>query len=129
MDILKISPITDIDGVSLLPLIEGENNSFSRPHVLSSVTCVGTRHRLVSISKGRYKYIYDVSAKTGELYDLLNDPGEKENLIGTIAKIQEALQLREDLEKFIKTDSINNIEKTGIDKETTDRLKSLGYLQ
>jgi len=61
------------DGVSLLPLIEGDMSERPRPIGFESknqVSLTGNRYKLYSIDKG----------KTFELYDLIDDPGETKNI-------------------------------------------------
>ncbi len=62
-----------VDGVSLLPLIEGKMAERPRPIGFESagqVALIGSRHKIYKGRRGR-KY---------ELYDLIEDPGEKRDL-------------------------------------------------
>ena len=78
------------DGVSLLPLIEGDMSERSRPIGFESknqVSLTGNRFKLYSSDKG----------ETYELYDLKDDPGETKNIakdkpeiLGTMKKTLEA---------------------------------------
>ncbi len=64
-----------IDGVNLLPLIEGKTEIRSKPIGFQSAgmaTLSDNQYKLVIVGKGK-------NANT-ELYDLLADPGEKQNL-------------------------------------------------
>ena len=62
-----------VDGVSLLPLIEGEMTERSMP--------IGFESRnQVSLTANRYKIYSNNKGKTYMLFDLLEDPGEIKDL-------------------------------------------------
>jgi arylsulfatase A-like enzyme len=61
-------------GESLVPLLQGENRSFSRPIVAE------TRLKQAMVFDDGYKVIRDLQRQTLELYDLGSDPGELRNL-------------------------------------------------
>ena len=129
LDILKIQPVTDIDGVSLLELIKG-GHDFSPPAALSAVRSHNLKDSLISLSNARYHYIYNISKHMNELYDLQNDPGEKENLVST--KPELAGKMHDEMENLSAEYLHNNASpsaKTSINKETLETLKSLGYIQ
>lgn len=61
------------DGVSLLPLIKGEMKKRSRPIAFES-------KKQISLTDNRYKLISQDAGKTYELYDLIADQSEKNDL-------------------------------------------------
>jgi arylsulfatase A-like enzyme len=61
------------DGVSLLPLIEGNMSERPRPIGFES-------ENQVSLTDNRYKIYSNDKGRTFELYDLQNDPGETKNI-------------------------------------------------
>jgi arylsulfatase A-like enzyme len=78
------------DGVSLLPLIEGDMSERPRPIAFES-------RNQVSLTSNRYKLYSSNKGKTFELYDLIDDPGEKKDIaedkseiLGTMKKTLEA---------------------------------------
>ena len=88
---LKPEPIPPVDGVSLLPLIEGEMTNRPQPIAFQSgntATLSDNRFKLVIKKKTakNSKKKNDKKAKPGdanpgvELYDLLADPGEAKNV-------------------------------------------------
>jgi arylsulfatase A-like enzyme len=89
--------------VSLAPMLLGEagdpermvfqENSWSRP-----------THHVKGVVQGWYHMIMDLTAGTVELYDLENDPGEKENLYGM--DVPEEVELHRALLWFIQTTEI-----------------------
>jgi len=73
------------DGVSLLPLIEGDMNERPRPIGFESkkqVSLTGNRYKLYSSDKG----------KTFELYDLIDDPPETKDIAKDKAEILETMR-------------------------------------
>jgi len=76
MDVLGVRPEgrpAPVDGVSLLPLIEGKMAQRPRPIGFQS------RNQLALIDN-RYKIYSKDKGKSFELYDLVSDPGEKHDL-------------------------------------------------
>lgn len=87
-DICKISlpDVEVIDGVSLLPLIRGEDVDWQE----RSLFFYWTRrfpelYNNIALLKGKYKLVgftdYNASINEFELYDLEKDPGERENIV------------------------------------------------
>jgi arylsulfatase A-like enzyme len=72
-----------------------------------------------------YKYIRS-SGGGEELYNLESDPVESSNLISTQAET--AIKLHRRLDRLVKTGSQMGTRRK-IDRETEDRLKSLGYIR
>ena len=73
-----------IDGVSLMPLIDGRMTERPRPIGFES-------SRQVSLTDNRYK-IYSGKGKEFELYDLLEDPGEQKDLAAQKPEIVERMR-------------------------------------
>jgi len=73
-----------IDGVSLLPLLEGRVNQRPRPIGFQS------RNQLALIDN-RYKLYSSDEGKTCELYDLTNDPREERNLAAEKPEIAQTM--------------------------------------
>jgi arylsulfatase A-like enzyme len=72
------------DGISLLPLIEGKMARRGRPIGFES-------GKQLSLVDDRYKLYSADSGWTFELYDLIADPGEKNNLADTNPEVAEAM--------------------------------------
>ena len=128
LDILNISPVTEIDGISLLPLIKGDKGVPSPS--IASVTALHTRDKLVAISGNKFKYIYNRSKKLSELFDLEKDADEKDNLINVMPEL--AMKMHNELQNI--TSEFTGVEapsfkKSSINNETLKTLKSLGYIQ
>ncbi|WP_282162547.1 sulfatase family protein [Ulvibacterium marinum] len=105
LDILDI-PFPDdraLDGISVLKVLEGKADKRSNP--------IGFIYgSQISWVTDQYKLIGDESLENLELYDLIRDPSEKENVIQEYPKIAE--QLKADLSAWLN--SVEN-SKQGMD--------------
>ncbi len=92
LDMLKISYPSNLDGISLAPSIQGEVAPPDKPVFCqySGNPTVGDIRR--AVVQGQYKYIYD-PRDTAELYHLIEDPLEMNNLSG----VAEHAQIEKDL--------------------------------
>ena len=82
----RLDPSMDLDGSSLLPLLENENEQTTKPLFWRYDSMWATRH-------GKWKYVLDNG--TQFLFDLENDIGERNNLFSRYPET--ALDLREAL--------------------------------
>ena len=73
-----------------------------------------------------YKFISSTAGKR-ELYDLSNDPNERENLYKEDDGVSKELESR--LKEWLKTVKEETGSPAKLDKEALDRLKALGYVQ
>jgi tetratricopeptide (TPR) repeat protein len=78
---------------------------------------------LRGIRTNRWKY---VRAPHPELYDLLQDPGEKADIAGSHPAEMQQLEAR--LKAVIGSDQVEKVQTTMVDPRTMKQLKSLGYL-
>lgn len=78
LEILDLQPHggRPLDGVSLLPLIQGKQTRRQSPIGFQS----GKR---IALSANRFKLIGDRQLRNWELYDLIDDPGESNDIAGT----------------------------------------------
>jgi arylsulfatase len=149
-EIAGIAPPAGADGVSLVPLIEGELDSI-RDAVFIEESYV---QRKAALRTERYKYIQAVDGAgwcrycekvhvgVEELYDLLQDPGEKTDLSqshralademkGRLNGMIARLDLKREQSKGSRCPRNHDAAKTLEPKEEQlikKRLKSLGYL-
>jgi len=88
LDILKIDDYTGdrpIDGESLLPLLNGTKKKREKPIgflYAKKMSWVNNQYKLISTNKG----------ETFELYDLINDRGEKNNIISQHPEVAEKMK-------------------------------------
>ena len=133
-----------IDGRDLMPLISAPDEEemdycfsedFDRPEL-----------KAFSVIKGRWKYIYfkdtekfetilrylrsapsvDLNIYSGWLFDLKNDPEERENIIAKYPAIQKELNAK--ITDWLKEKSADSSFHKGVAKERIEQLKALGYL-
>lgn len=80
LDVAGIDIPNKVDGASLLPLMTGENDSW-RPFVHGEhSTCYADEQEMQFLTDGKMKYIWFPRIDTEHLFDLENDPYEKQNL-------------------------------------------------
>ena len=73
VELCKLKPVLDLDGVSIVPLLKEPNKEWGIPAVSEF------RRGQCSVRSERYRYI-QYSDGTSELYDHYNDPNEWNNL-------------------------------------------------
>jgi choline-sulfatase len=126
LDLLGIPAPYQAQGMSLLGLIEGKEDSFGRQHVFSQSVdgknMVRTRE---------WKFIDNsIYAIQDELYNFKKDPQEQDNRISKNTEIAENLKKRFlEWEKSLPsyTDNTKQQFVPYVDKETQERIKKSGY--
>jgi len=123
---LKLDVPKEVQGVSLVPLMTPRAPENSRS--LYAETFLPRLHfnwsELRAVETEKYQFI---DAPKPELYDLLKDPGETQNLYEEKKAVADELRAR--LSTLISQYSAGQelAEKTGLDPALMERLKSLGY--
>jgi arylsulfatase A-like enzyme len=141
LDVLGFNPEKyNMDGKSLIPVIEDkereERKCFSeiyydptRPHIPQRVSLVYGDYKLIVnqlISEWEKFFSYPPTPlQPFELYDLRNDPFEKNNLYSE--RRETALLLLEMIKEY-KRKTPPNVEKGIINEELRAKLKALGYI-
>ena len=117
-----------IQGESFLPLILGKEEK-ERPSAYSETYWPRYHYgwsELKSLRKGRFKFI---DAPRPELYDVLEDPGEIDNIVNREATLGH--EMKRELESLIERYSAEGIEDAGpkkIDNDSLVKLQALGYI-
>jgi len=129
MELLSIYTKYDVDGKSLMPIINGTETE-ERPACIESPPSIqGESEKTIGIRTSKYKYIrdYENSGKIIELYDLENDPLEEVNIADSKPKIINSME--ELLSKFRKNIIIEEQERMNKDEinRIEEKLKKLGY--
>jgi len=129
LDLLNIPfNIKQIQGRSLKASMLGRKSLGDREIYIESVAAMLDRNwaPLQGLISKNWKYI---EAPQQELYDLNGDPQELNNLFDKNPQV--ARQLRTKLKTIMATNafsSLNEIQRPAMDKETYEKLRSLGYI-
>jgi len=91
----------------------------------------GKKGSIKALLSREWKYIYDTSTQTEELYHLLKDPAESQNLVRDYQRVRE--NMRTHLQRILSANaelSKNYVQRTvDLDKDLKRKLRSLGYLR
>ncbi len=126
LDILNLSVNKDMKGLSLLPIMHNQSQPLSRDFILSQA------NDKVAIVNDKWKYIANLddnqNIKGVELYDLLNDPKELNNLAQEEIEIKKVMHKK--LLDYLKHAKSRKLEMKidNITPELRKRLKALGYI-
>jgi arylsulfatase A-like enzyme/tetratricopeptide (TPR) repeat protein len=128
LELLGLPVPKEVQGRSFLPLLAGKKAGADR--VAYSETYYPRYHYGWSELKGlrttRYKFI---QAPRPELYDLVNDPGERTNIYGQDPSV--ARQFARNLKDFQERMSARGVESKGpekLDDDAREKLMALGYI-
>ena len=133
-DFIKVATEANLRGRSLLPLLYNEDEidfekfAFSESDICQESSprlCspIGIQGKLYSLRTGKWKYILDKNGQS-ELYNLLEDPLEMQNLIDEEKELAGLLDAR--IKSLI--DGKDDKGEQSLSEETKEKLKSLGYL-
>jgi arylsulfatase A-like enzyme/Flp pilus assembly protein TadD len=123
LDLLGQPTPTRIQGVSLVPFIEGRTRRDLDVYLETFFPRESFGwSELVGLVRGDWKFI---RAPRPELYDLAKDPGESRNLVSTAAR--RAADLNARLETLIREGTVLSAKEGTPAVEVQDRLISLGY--
>jgi arylsulfatase A-like enzyme/Tfp pilus assembly protein PilF len=125
LDMTNISAPEEVQGVSLLPYMEGKKKQDLSCYIESYYPRENFGwSELVGLIDGGWKYI---RAPQPELYNLSLDPGEEKNLISEQNKI--AQEKKEKLDNLIRSSTSRVVAgKRTLTSEESERLRSLGYI-
>lgn len=94
-----------MQGISLIPFVTGAKKEMQRKHLYYHYYESYADHTVqphLGVRGERYKLIYFYTAEEWELYDLLKDPHEQNNLYGSPAYNKIVNRLKEDLIRLRK---------------------------
>ncbi|RTE53778.1 arylsulfatase [Arenibacter aquaticus] len=80
LDVAGVAVPSEMDGMSMIPLIEGNNKGWRKVLDLEHGQCYWKENSWTGLTDERYKYIYYAVTGEEQLFDLLKDPKEKKNL-------------------------------------------------
>jgi arylsulfatase A-like enzyme len=138
LDILDIPYKINLGGISLLPLVVGGEGADFYENIFIDEIFESKNFILKGVIKNNeWKYIFTEKSllrnvkKLGreELYNLKNDPGERNNLIEQKPAILNAMRKELDFyKKYYSSRQISVLDKES-DYEKKIQIKSLGYVQ
>ena len=127
-ELVKIKPDFATDGISLIPLINGEDVDELPAYIESPPTITGDLKKVIGIRTSEFKFLksLDETKTIFELYDLKNDPLEENNIAETSSEIISSLNKQ--LSKLISNNispkqNLSDTKK----QEIREKLKKLGY--
>jgi choline-sulfatase len=124
LDVMGGKPPRECEGSTLVPAFSGKDvpTTYSYEETLYPKMNMGWAE-LRGIRTPQWKYI---RAPKPELYDLVQDPGEKANIIDSHP--QEFRDLESRLKSMSPPGGAEKVATSPVDSKTMDQLKSLGYL-
>lgn len=130
-DLFEIDPPDDWAGKSLRGCLEVGDAS-PRDHAIAELCHEGGLGGSVELDKyvgtvrgNRWKYIQNRQVDNEEVYDLVDDPAERENLIDEFP--DQALELKELMDERLTQVTEQNIE-VEMSEEVKEHLRELGYI-
>jgi len=124
-DFIGISQLENIDGMSLMSIIDGIENEELPAYIESPPSIQHSSNKVIGIRTPNYKYLRDTESKNIELYDLLNDPFEENN----ITEIRK--DIAEKMENILTSVGRHQSHPTNIEQAEREKiekiLKKLGY--
>ena len=108
----------DMDGLSLLNLIENPQSEWRTFIDIEHATCYSQENYWCALTDGTWKYIWFFRTGEEQLFDLINDPGEIHNLSEVNKKELQIWRnrmvehLEERGENFVKIGKLRRVEKT-----------------
>ena len=126
-DFLGLKFQSDIDGINLMPLINGENMQEQPAYIESNPLVLTESNDVIGIRTSKYKYFRDKneSSKRIHLFNLETDPYEETNL----SSDTELIKKFEGILSSLLEDYPENIsENTSESDEIEQELRKLGYV-
>lgn len=116
---------TDIDTVSLRPLIDGEAQSLR-------LAAYAAFPNVRMLRTPRYKFLHYGKANRFEMYDLQEDPAEKKNIVADPEHAERLASLQGALERIVSSlqegQPLDAPAPAAMDDKTREQLRALGYL-
>jgi arylsulfatase A-like enzyme len=128
LDALSVESDRKFDGISLINAIYGKNDQKFNSYTFSEVVRESLDLYLRCVRSAKTKLIRDEKLNQYEMYDLVNDPQEKNNIWSQDPNDEKDILLKE-LDRFSKIASMETEKTTDADKEKIEKaLKDLGYM-
>jgi arylsulfatase A-like enzyme len=125
IDLLGLPLQHEVQGRSLLPLIEGE----TLPEVDAYSEATITTVQLLSLRSSRYKFIQTVEGQNPQIYDLQQDRLEQQNLAASSGELVELLRQRVRTIRSGERRPEDVVDPDDLDPELREQLRALGYIK
>lgn len=127
LDLLQIPPPAELQGQSLLPLMDGQK--LELPVLAQTGIRAARTTKVRSFQAGGWKYIENLFPEElpVELYHLSADTGEKDNLNDSHAEM--AAEVKQSMEAFAERFPRRQSRSVTLDEEGLEMLKELGYIK
>jgi len=122
--LLRVAPHPGLDGVDLQPYWKAPGAPPGARWLLAAGGPGRTVDAIRSVRDGRHKLVLYTGSGRRELYDLIADPGEQENLIGMRPEVES--RLSRELSRVVASER-DAPDAPAIPGEVRRRLEQLGY--
>ena len=133
IDLAGIKIPGGMDGVSLMDDLRGSPFRHRKGRIAFSqvgLNDVAPDKDLIAVTTPQYKYILDRLSSREELYYLVNDPGESNDVSGSMPEIADRFRaMVHDFCRVQRSRRSGNAGKVELDARSVEKLKSLGYLK
>lgn len=121
-----------LQGRSLLPLLRGESLG-EAPVFSHALSRPEKEARLWSVREGRWRYVWSEDTQSGQLFDLLADPGESRDVAAENPKVAERLlgllRAQRDVDAAFHERAAGPVGTYTFDADTLRELRHLGYVE
>jgi arylsulfatase A-like enzyme len=124
LGLLRLAPPPSLDGVDLRPLWEAPDDPPDERWLFAEAGPRWSRDEIRSVRRERYKLILNRESQERQLYDLVEDPRERENLLQRRPEV--ASRLAAALTRFMASDR-EAPQAPEMPSEVQEHLKQLGY--
>jgi len=129
--ILENSVQQQVEGRSLVPLVQSEKATRFLDYVITEKEVKGSDSLRIGIRKEDWKFIFDGKNLLQELYHLVDDPGEQHNVIWKHPEVASEFErvLHERLSQIAERSANVRIPDVVESREVEERLRALGYIE
>ncbi|WP_042366371.1 arylsulfatase [Bacteroides neonati] len=101
LEVAGASVPNDMNGASLLSLMEGKTDSWRRYIDMEHATCYSNDNYWCALTDGKIKYVWRFHSGQEELFDLVSDPHELKNLSASKKHQKKLIEMRAEMVKHL----------------------------
>jgi arylsulfatase A-like enzyme len=124
LGLLRLAPPPSLDGIDLRPLWEAPQEPPAERWLFAEAGPRWSRDEIRSVRRERYKLVLNRESQERQLYDLVEDPRERENLLQSRPEVAERLSAA--LARFMASDH-EAPQAPEMPTEVREQLEQLGY--